>query len=216
MQKGDDVSQGESQENSAGQNSNKCKDCIQKDLEADEWKRKYEMEVEQRKDLKKVYLNLTVRFSELHSKYEDLVKTSSAHRPTSSQTADEETAAGGDIYSTTELKFLKCMPLDKKNDCTFILHCLKYGYKSDPSALATKTLKGKNEWTEVTDGGERVLHSGKAPLTPEKVDRMKGLFVERISKCEIGAADFGERIKDSYINKLIAAGIRNLSRKYKN
>lgn len=51
------------------------------------------------------------------------------------------------------------------------------------------------------------FHQAKAP---RKVDRIKGLFIERISKPEINSADYRERIKDPYVNKLFAAGIRNI------
>lgn len=107
------------------------------------------------------------------------------------------------------------MPLDKKNDCSFILHSLKYSYKSDLSVLSTRTLKGTAEWKELKEGGSEVHHEAKGPLTPRKVDRIKDLFIERISKPEINSAEYSERIKDPYINKLFAAGIRNLSKKFK-
>lgn len=196
--------------------SPKCTECEQKSIERDDFEKKYKLEMEQRKDLKKVYLNLTVRFSELHSKYTDLLKTVGANRRhiNTDEETESSTASSADIFTPNEVKFFKCLPLDKKTDCTLILNCLKYAYKPDPSVLASKTLKGVAEWTQLTDDGE-IHHSAKTPLSPVKVDRMKGLFADRISKCQIDSAEFSERMKDSYINKLIAAGIRNLSKKNK-
>lgn len=188
-----------------------CTGCVQKVIERDEWEEKYKQEVEKRKQLKKVYLNLTVRFAEVDSKYNALLNTTkSVHR-----TSDDPVTSTDDIFTPNEVKFLQCMALDKKNDCSFILHCLKFAYKPDLSVLVFKTLKGTQERTEFTIEGEQIRYDGKAPVTPKKVELIKGLFIERISKCEIGSADYVERIKDSYVNKYIAAGIRNLSKKFK-
>lgn len=57
--------------------------------------------------------------------------------------------------------------------------------------------------------------SAKDPLTPEKVRRIKALFAGRISKCTIDSAHYTERMKDTYVNKLLAAGIKNLAQKFK-
>lgn len=107
------------------------------------------------------------------------------------------------------------MELDKKSDCTFILNCLKYAYKSDRSVLKSKSLKGTAEKTDITPEGEEIHHDGKSPLTPQKVDVIKGLFVDRISKCQIDSVEYKERMKDPYVNRLLAAGIKNLSKKFK-
>lgn len=187
-----------------------CTGCAQKAVEMDEWKQKYIQEVEHRKELKKVYLNLTIRFSELHSKYDDLSKVVSNH-----QSVNNAATSSDDIFTPKEVQFLQCMELDKKTDCTFILQCLKYGYKPDRSVLATKSLKGTAERTKFTDEGEQIRHEAKTALTPEKVDRIKGLFIERISKCKIDAAEYAVRMKDSYVNKLFAAGVNNISTKFK-
>lgn len=189
-----------------------CTGCVQKAIERDEWEVKYKQEVEKRKALKKVYVNQTIRFSELDSKYNDLLKTATR---TYHQSGLDDVAASSDIFTPNEVRYLQCMLLDQKQDCSFVLHCLKYAYKVDPTVLVSRTLKGTPEWTEITNTGERVHHGAKDPVTPKKAERIKGLFIERISKCEIDSADYSERIKDSYVNKLIAAGIRNISKKYK-
>ncbi|KAJ6647837.1 hypothetical protein Bhyg_03060 [Pseudolycoriella hygida] len=189
-----------------------CDQCVRKDVDIEEWRQKYEDEVLQRKELKKVDLNLTVRFSELHSKYEDLLKATTkivAVDPPEDDSATPEDS----IFTETEAKFLSCMALDKRHDCTFVLHCLKYAYKNDLSVLALKTLKGTAKSIEIMDDGEKIYHKGKDPITPKKVDRIRGLFIERISKCKIDAADYSERMKETYLNKLFAAGIKNLSKK---
>lgn len=188
-----------------------CTGCVQKLIEIDQWETKYKQEVEKYKELKKVYLNLTVRFTEVDSKYNALLKTNTSGYHTS----NDPVTSTDDIFTPNEVKFLQCMALDKNNDCSFILHCLKFAYKLDPSVLVCKTLKGTHEWMEITSEGKQIHHDGKAPLTPKKVERIKGLFIDRISKCEIDSADYVERIKDSYVNKHIAAGIRNLSKKFK-
>lgn len=213
-----------------------CTGCIRKAAERDEWERKYKQESEQRKELKKVYMNLNVEFSELYMKHKSLLKAKGNDRDIihgevsdgaamvseatgGAATVSEATggaATGSDVtFTEAQLKFLQFMPLDKKNDCTFILQCLKYAYKSDPNILASKTLKGTAKRTEITADGIEIHHEMKAPLTPEKVDRIKSLFMDRISKCEIHSAEYVERMKDTYVNKLFAAGIGNLSKKPK-
>lgn len=188
-----------------------CSGCFGKVTEIDEWKKRYEQEAEKRKQLKKVYMNLAIRFSEIELKYTALLKNATANAYHQSV---DEAESSADVFTAKEVKFLQCMPLDKKNDCSFILHCLKFAYK-DPSVLASKTLKGTAAWLEIKSDGEQVQHEEKAPLTPQKVERVKGLFMERISQCEIHSVEYGERIKDSYVNKMFAAGIRNLSKKFK-
>lgn len=57
-----------------------CAGCFQKSIESDEWQQKYYLEVERRKELKKVYINLNIQFSELYSKHYDLLKVASEFR----------------------------------------------------------------------------------------------------------------------------------------
>lgn len=191
----------------------KCGECVRKDLQIIDWERKYHQEVEQRKELKKVYVNTTIRFSELYSKYNDLLKTVESSRD---HTANDAVAtAQDDIFTENEVKFLQCMALEKKIDCTFIHHCLKYAYKVDLSVLVLRTLKGTSEWTETTKEGEQINHEAKLPLTPKKVERIKGLFIQRVSASRIDAAEYADRMKGAYVNKLLAAGIKNLSKKFK-
>lgn len=162
---------------------------------------KYKQEVEKSKALKK----------ELDLKHKNLLKTA---KHTYHQKSLDDAVVSNDVFTANEVKFLQCMPMDKKSDCSFILHCLKYAYKLDPSVLLSRTLKGTPERTEFTEKGEQIHHGAKDPLTPKKAERIKELFIERISNCIIDSAEYGERIKDSYVNKLIAAGIRNISKKY--
>lgn len=46
---------------------------------------------------------------------------------------------------------------------------------------------------------ERIVQC-KDPLTPKKVERIRDLFIERISKCQLNPVAYGERIKDTYLN----------------
>lgn len=211
--------------------------------------KKYNDEFEQRKELKKVYMNLNIEFSELYMKHKSLLKAATeTDRPiihgevsdvksTRRQIVHGEASGGessggealgvplmdnvttvegakgsNEIFTDAEIKFLQYMPLDKKSDCTFILQCLKYGYKNDITVLATRTLHGTAVRTEITSEGAKIHHKGKSPLSPDKVNRIKGLFMDRISKCDIHSAEYMDRMRDPYVNKLIAAGISNLSK----
>lgn len=186
----------------------KCSGCVEKLIEIDDWKSKYDREVAHHKEYKRLYLNSTVQFSELHSKYNDLLKTTAALP----KILDDATTSQ-DMFTSNEVKYLQCMPLDKKTDCTFILSALKFVYKADLTTLTSKTLKGTSERIEILSNGDRIHHPAKDPMTPLKVSRIKSLFIERIAKCEISSPDYAERMKDAYVNKLFAAGIRNLSNK---
>lgn len=157
-------------------------------------------------------MKLAIHDSELGVKYTDLLKmATSTNRPDT----DEVVASGGDIFTENQIRYFRSMPLDKKKDSSFILQCLEYAYKTDQSVLLQKTLNGKPEWIEITDGGEEILHPTKDPLTPKKVDRIRELFIERVSKCNIDPAVYGERMKTSYLNRLIASGIKNIAKKQK-
>lgn len=100
-------------------------------------------------------------------------------------------------------------------DSTFILEAVRYLYKEDLSVLLGKTLKGRPERTEFKDGGMVKLNPSKDPLTPEKVKRIEQLFIDRVTKSNTKAVDHGERIKPTYINKLIASAISNITKKFK-
>lgn len=102
-----------------------CIGCVQKAVERDEWEEKWKQEVQQRKELKKLYLNLSVRFSEVTIKYDDLLKAT-IEKDNNRVVIDEGASDSADVFTQNEIKFLQCMPLDKKNDCSFILHSLKY------------------------------------------------------------------------------------------
>lgn len=187
-----------------------CSGCIEKSLEIDDWKKKYELEVAQRKELNQLYVKSTISFTELYSKYNDLLQTTAA-LPKSDDAA--ASSSSDDIFTNSELKYLQCMSLDKKHDCSFVLSALKFAYKADLSVFRSRTLFGTAERTDITTNGENIHHSAKDPLTPSKVRRVKTLFIERISKSEINSVDYSQRMKDSYVNTLFAAGIRNLSKK---
>lgn len=176
--------------------SQECKECKQ-------WECKYN-------DLKKLCLKLTIRNADMDFKYEDLLKTKTIQRKSS----DNETAPTDDVFTKREVKFLECMALDKKIDSTFVHHCLQYAYKDDLAVLRRKTLKGTAEVLKISDGGDvEHISEGKSPLTPEKIARIRGMFIERISKCQIDAVEYEQRIKDSYMNKLVASSIRNIVKK---
>lgn len=88
------------------------------------------------------------------------------------------------------------MPFDKPADSSFILKCLEFVYKDDPTVLRNKTLKGLPESVTYNDDGSTVTQ-------PKK----------ELSKCQIDSVSFGERIKDANVNKLFATGILNIAKK---
>lgn len=182
------------------ENRSRHDDCVEKD---NQWETKY-------KDLKKVYMNQSHHYSELNIKYNVLLQTKSNY----CQPDDDATnACYDDVFSSKELKILQNMSLDKKKDSTFIHQCLEYAYKNDLAVLSGRTLKGKAESVKFSDEGQEEYIPKKDPLSPEKVDRIKELFIERIIKCNVDSACFEARIKDSNINKLFASSIKNIANK---
>lgn len=115
------------------------------------------------KDLMKLYLKATHRFSELDHKYSELLRMKTRIGPPDTNVAEEPS---NDIFSLNELKYLQSIPLSKTADSTFILKCLDFAYKSDPSVLRCKTLKGKAEVTQYDDDGNIKQQAKRNPWLP--------------------------------------------------
>lgn len=216
--------------------SSRCEACGRVDKsdgcgECDKWQKKYE-------DVKKSHIKLSVRYTELMMKYDELVEVAKGTvRPNVNSETDEPQISSianriasqtlslsdgaaqslcqpDDIFTENEIKCLKCLPLDKNKDSTFILNCLQYAYKNNAASIAMKTLKGTRGRYEVSDSGDLVeVKAGKDPLTPEKVHRIKQLFMDRVTKSKCMAVEFGERVKEIYFNRLIASAVKNISNK---
>lgn len=186
--------------------SRDCSVCKQVQKECNEWRGKY-------KDMKKMFVELTVSYAELDLKYKHLSKSACGKNGALSEASTaNENVESADIFTPAELKFLEYMPLDKTADSTFVLQCLKYLYKDDPKSLAEKTLFGTKDSIKFTNDGAEVHHPGKQAVTPTKARRIKALFVERVVKCGMNSAEFKERIHEPYVHKLIASGIKNMSK----
>lgn len=178
--------------------STQCAGCLERD-------KKY-------KDLMKLYLKSTHRYSEMDHKFKDLLRT----KTHSKQPEPDDTAVStNDVFTPNEIKYLQSMPLSKSSDSTFILKCLEFAYKADPTVLRFKTLKGRPESVQYDDNGNMEQLAKKEPLSPIKVQSIKDLFIARLSKCQIDSVAFGERIKDFNVNRLFATGIINVSKKSK-
>lgn len=175
----------------------KCSQCV-------EWKVKYD-------ELQKFSLKLTIHNANTDLKFADLLSTKTYENELLPD--DVEKSSDG-FFTARELKFLKCLPNERSSDSTFVRHCLEFIYKDNLSVFSNKTLFGTAEKKHFSDQGvvERV-EGGKDPLTPPKVARIRSLFVGRISKANAGAVEYGERIKDSYLNRLIASSLQNICKK---
>lgn len=178
-----------------------CAGCVQKSDELTQCEIKY-------KELQKRYAKLTIYCSEVNLKYEDLLKTG---KRTGQPGIEKEATFSDDIFSAIELKVLRGVPLEKGKDSTFILQCLKFAYCSDLSVLRNKTIYGKPSSLEVSEEG-MVEVPGKDPLTPKKIERIRQLFVERLSACKISALEYGVRVKDRRMNQLLNTGIKNIKK----
>lgn len=192
--------------NCATEQSTQCTrpECVQVALECREWERKY-------KELKRTYINLTINYSEENIKYKNLIKV--ATRSTHSDNNEAILTADGMITSN-EVKALQRISLETSKDSTFIKDCLEYLYKDNLAVLSQRSVKGTSEKIEFSADGEEVKrHPAKDPITPEKYDRVKALFIDRISQCDIDPVSHGERLKETNINRLMASGIKNISKK---
>lgn len=192
-----------------------CKDweCKYKDIEKDhvthittckDWESKY-------KNLKKDYMKMGTNFAELRMVHDDLLKTTKYTHPNPPDVNDAISSSEG-IFTSNEILVLQNMPLDQQTDSTFILNCLKFAYKSNPAVLRHKTLKGKREAMVISDDGDVAYMPGKDPLSPQKIKSIRELFVERINKCNLKPAAYSTRIKEPYMNKMIASGITNMGK----
>lgn len=236
----DHVNQIESNQRESFRNtdtSNKCDGCghwrtkyEEAKKETDGWHLKYD-------DVKKSMIKLSLKYTDLMMKYEDLVETAKgAVRPKvntqeisdgesqSSSTSNGESQSAYasnavsqslvvncDIFTESEIKCLQCVSLDKKKDSTFIFNCVQYAYKNDLASLATRTLKGTRGRYEIKEGELVTIRAGKDPLTPEKVQRIQQLFIDRVTRSRCMSAEFGERVRLTNINKLIASAVKNIS-----
>lgn len=153
-------------------------------------------------------MKVIVHSNELALKYEDLKKVVKRTEEPNVQYQVES----DDVFSPIQLRELEGMSLQKTSDSTFILKCLKFAYQNDLSVLRWKTLNGTTPSTLFVDGCH-IDVEGKAALTPEKVARIKQLFIERLSKCDINSVEFGERIKETKVNQLFNSSIKNIAKK---
>lgn len=192
-----------------GVNETKSIECQQCEV----WRQKYE-------ELRKTYVKLCVKHTDQSMKHDDLLKaTESSVRASSDEVtsgeASESSSPSDDGFTEREIRHLQSLPLHKKKDSTFILQCIEYAYQNRTAELTNRTLKGTRDRYEVQDGVPTVIRPGKEPLTPEKVQKIEKLFIARISKSKCLAGEFGERIAPTYINRLIASAIKNVSNKEK-
>lgn len=137
------------------------------------------------------------------------------HVKVSSPAPTSEQVPSSNVFTPNEINRLRSLPLEKKNDSNFILHCIEYAYKNRTAVLPNKTMNGTRDRYEVKDGTPTIVRQGKDPLTPEKVHEIKKLFIKRISDSRCLAGEFGDRIKPTYVNQLIATAIKNVSNKEK-
>lgn len=171
--------------------ANGCTDCT-------EWKEKFKV-------MHKKYAKLSIEYSELNMKFTALSRTAPrvhGENETTPENADS-------VFSNSEIRVLQRISLAKKNDSTFIRNSLEFAYKSDLSVLKSRSVMGTyNTLAEMTSGKIE-----KPPLTPVKVKKIKELFIERLSDCDVDPIAFEERVKDSRINELLASGIKNIAKK---
>lgn len=213
-------------QNSDGLDLHQAPDCVDmKECNScKKWQAKY-------KDMEKSYLKLSVRYTELMLKHEDLVAVSTGRSNACAESCEEgnhndlnrmssershsetKVSPTDDVFTEHELKCLQCVPLDKKKDSTFILNCIQFAYKNDAGSLSKKTLKGTRPRYEVKEGEIVTVKSGKDPLTPEKVARIQQLFIDRVTKSKCLSGEFGERVKITNFNQLMANAVKNISYK---
>jgi len=158
-------------------------------------------------------------------KYEDLLKTKIGKNLFMQDSDEEEddkddgneAAPTKNIFTKRQLQTLKHMPVDKSDDSTFVLNCVEYAYKDNIRVLGKKSVFGKAETVLVSENGDadKVI-PGKDPMTPVKVEAIKALFIERISKCRLGSVAQAERINDAYVNRLILTSVRNIAKRKEN
>lgn len=97
----------------------------------------------------------------------------------------------GDIFTSEQLTELRSTNQQTAGDSTFVLSSIRFLYSDDLSKLANKTVFGIKK------------RGNKEPLTPQKVDRLRSLYRERLEYIKPENALFREEKFNRHVNHAI-------------
>lgn len=110
-----------------------------------------------------------------------------------------------------EWKELKSIPLNKRNDASYIRRSMDIVYKNDQEGLTNRTVSGRSKKM----GKMPELNLNSKVITPEKKDLITELFRIRIQKLNITDALKQERFSETMLNRHMTNALGNLKRKIK-
>lgn len=88
------------------------------------------------------------------------------------------------VFSTAQREELQRIPNDKGSDTAFVRKALILMYSDDMSRLRLKSISGRKTRPYVLKNGECVNHERKEPLSPEKLDKLKQLYCQRVVEAD--------------------------------
>lgn len=89
-----------------------------------------------------------------------------------------------ETFAENQLSVLRSIDKSPKGDSTFILNCVRYLYAHDLAKLTHKSVTGKSKKDEP-----------KEPITPQKLNQIQTIYVERLSDLKIETAERDAREK---------------------
>lgn len=104
----------------------------------------------------------------------------------------------------TEIQLSTLRSLDKnaRGDSTFVKNCMSYFYSKDLTKLQHKSLTGRSKTNH------------KEPVTPQKLNQIKSLYIERLNDIQLPDAD--RIIRERKFNRHINFAIANINAVLKN
>lgn len=110
--------------------------------------------------------------------------TGQQHNPTDTNKSSILFDQFNEIFAENQLSTLRSIDKSKKGDSTFILNCLRFLYSHDLAKLEHKSVTGKSKTGDP-----------KEPITPQKLNQIQTVYVERLNDLKLERTDQDEREK---------------------
>lgn len=96
-------------------------------------------------------------------------------------------------FTDNQLSTLRSIEKSQRGDSTFILNAIRFSYSDNLAKLQKKTVTGISK------------KGPKEPITPQKLNRLKSMFSERLSDLSLGKQEKGDREKNfcRHVNRAI-------------
>lgn len=175
---------------------NVCLECIKKEKQIGELEKKVEKTTEKFKTLQKSYIKA------LNVNFQNSIKLDNCKQTDILDTQSKK------YLTDTENAILNSINPNKAQDSTFVRKSFEFIY-TDMNVLQKKSVNGCNEQYAIDiDGKINCIRSRKDPISPEKYQFIKSLFLRRLSKIKISEDELERRSK-----RMCTNAINNIVRK---